>query len=143
MVPNGSPFEADKPEVRLNLAVARVVESGLPLVYLNQVGGQDELVFDGGSFVLNADRSLAVRLPEFRSVLAVTHWTRSNDRWTCAAQKPAPEPARLGGERKLRVLSWGGAFYTQFILEFFRPLNPAMLPDAPTTAPKVVREQGA
>jgi glycosyltransferase involved in cell wall biosynthesis len=59
------------------------------------------------------------------------------------SEVPAPEPARLGGERKLRVLSWGGAFYTQFILEFFRPRNPAMLPDAPTTAPKVVREQGA
>ena len=59
LVPNGSPFEATKEETRLNIAVARVVESGLPLAYLNQVGGQDELVFDGASFVLNPDRSLA------------------------------------------------------------------------------------
>jgi NAD+ synthase len=95
VVPNGSPFEADKPEVRQNLAVARVVESGLPLVYLNQVGGQDELVFDGGSFVLNADRSLAIRMPEFRSAFTVTQWTRGPSGWTCAPQALAPEPARL------------------------------------------------
>src|SRR3954463_9125990 len=50
LVPNGSAFEQDKEDLRLNLGVARVTETGLPLVYLNQVGGQDELVFDGGSF---------------------------------------------------------------------------------------------
>ena len=55
-VPNGSPFEAGKEDVRLTLAAARVRETGLPLIYLNQLGGQDELVFDGASFVLNADR---------------------------------------------------------------------------------------
>ena len=57
-VPNGSPFEAGKEDVRLKLAAARVTETGLPLIYLNQVGGQDELVFDGARFVLNADGSL-------------------------------------------------------------------------------------
>ena len=57
LVPNGSPYWRGKTEHRLNIAVARVVETGLPLIYLNQVGGQDELVFDGASFVLNADRS--------------------------------------------------------------------------------------
>ena len=57
LVPNASPYERDKLAIRQNVAVARVVESGLPLIYLNQVGGQDELVFDGGSFALNADRS--------------------------------------------------------------------------------------
>src|SRR5665213_3185959 len=56
-VPNGSPFEAGKEDMRVQLAVARVSESGLPLIYLNQVGGQDELVFDGASFVLNAERA--------------------------------------------------------------------------------------
>ena len=58
LVPNGSPFERNKDDVRLNLVVARVTETGLPMAYLNQVGGQDELVFDGASFVLNADRTL-------------------------------------------------------------------------------------
>src|SRR3546814_143316 len=57
VVPNGSPFEIDKDDIRLSLAVTRVSETGLPLVYLNRVGGQDEIVFDGSSFVLNADRS--------------------------------------------------------------------------------------
>ena len=57
IVPNGSPYETGKDDRRLSLAVARVVETDLPLVYLNRVGGQDELVFDGASFVLNADRS--------------------------------------------------------------------------------------
>ena len=56
MSPNGSPFVGPKPDLRMNVAVARVTETGLPLLYLNQLGGQDELVFDGGSFVLNADR---------------------------------------------------------------------------------------
>ncbi|MGY9106826.1 MAG: nitrilase-related carbon-nitrogen hydrolase, partial [Alphaproteobacteria bacterium] len=51
LVPNGSPYERDKVDHRLSHTVARVTESGLPLVYLNQVGGQDELVFDGASFV--------------------------------------------------------------------------------------------
>ncbi len=83
LVPNGSPYWRDKTEVRLNLAVSRVTESGLPLVYLNQVGGQDELVFDGASFVLNADRTLAAQLPAFRESLAITHWRRADDGWRC------------------------------------------------------------
>ena len=66
LVPNGSPYWRGKTEHRLNIAVARVVESGLPLIYLNMVGGQDELVFDGASFVLNADRSVGAQLPAFR-----------------------------------------------------------------------------
>ncbi len=59
LVPNGSPFESGKDEVRLNTRGGARHRNGLPLAYLNQVGGQDELVFDGASFVLNADRSLA------------------------------------------------------------------------------------
>ena len=65
VVPNGSPYARDKADMRLSVAVARVTESGLPLVYLNQVGGQDELVFDGASFALNADLSVAAQLPAF------------------------------------------------------------------------------
>jgi NAD+ synthase len=84
--PNGSPFDWKKPDVRLNVAVARVTETGLPLVYLNQIGGQDELVFDGASFVLNADRSLAVQMPAWREGLVLTTWTRGPTGWTCAPQ---------------------------------------------------------
>ena len=82
--PNGSPFDWTKPDVRMNIAVARVIESGLPLVYLNQIGGQDELVFDGASFVLNADRSLAVQMPAWEEGLALTEWTRTDEGWVCA-----------------------------------------------------------
>lgn len=83
LVPNGSPFRRGVAEERMNVAVARVVEAGLPLIYLNQLGGQDELVFEGASFVLNADRSLAQQLPAFREALAVTHWQRDGDGWRC------------------------------------------------------------
>jgi len=84
LVPNGSPYERDKFHVRLNRAVARVLESGLPMVYLNQVGGQDELVFDGGSFGLNADRSLAFQMPAFVENIALTHWQRGPKGWHCS-----------------------------------------------------------
>ncbi len=81
LVPNGSPFERNKDDVRLNLVVARVTETGLPMAYLNQVGGQDELVFDGASFVLNADRTLAVQMPMFEESVALTEWRREGDGW--------------------------------------------------------------
>jgi NAD+ synthase len=84
LVPNGSPYWHGKTEHRLNIAVARVVESGLPLIYLNMVGGQDELVFDGASFVLNADRSIGAQLPTFRETLALTQWQREGGHWCCA-----------------------------------------------------------
>jgi NAD+ synthase len=81
LVPNGSPFERNKDDVRMNLVVARVTETGLPMVYLNQVGGQDELVFDGASFVLNADRSLALQMPMFEEAVTQTEWRRGATGW--------------------------------------------------------------
>jgi len=83
IVPNGSPFDWKKIDVRMNIAVSRVTETGLPLAYLNQIGGQDELVFDGASFVLNADASLAVQLPDWEEALVVTHWERTEQGWHC------------------------------------------------------------
>ena len=83
LVPNGSPWVFGKQDVRSNVAVARVTESGLPLVYLNQVGGQDELVFDGASFVLNADSALAVQLPAWEESLVVTDWEHTTAGWRC------------------------------------------------------------
>ena len=62
---NASPFDSAKSERRMSTAVARTVETGLPLIYVNMVGGQDELVYDGASFALNADGSLASHLPSF------------------------------------------------------------------------------
>jgi len=83
LVPNGSPYHRGKTEERFNIAAARVSESGLPLVYLNQVGGQDELVFDGASFILNADCSLACQLPAFVETVALTTWEKGSDGWAC------------------------------------------------------------
>jgi NAD+ synthase len=83
LAPNASPYERDKLGVRLKIARARVAESGLPLVYLNLVGGQDELVFEGASFVVNADGSLAAQLPTFRSMVARTVWERGANGWRC------------------------------------------------------------
>jgi NAD+ synthase len=84
LVPNGSPYARDKTDVRLSIAVARVTESGLPLVYLNQIGGQDELVFDGASFALNADLSVAAQLPDFVEDIITLRWTKGNDGWRCS-----------------------------------------------------------
>jgi NAD+ synthase len=84
IVPNGSPYWREKGDVRLNIAVARVTEQNLPMVYVNQVGGQDELVFDGVSFGLNADRSLAFQLGGFVETIVTTRWVRAGGTWRCA-----------------------------------------------------------
>jgi NAD+ synthase len=92
---NGSPFEDGKQARRVALGVARVVETGLPFVFLGQVCGQDELVFDGASFVLNADRTLAVQMPYFAEAVTVTEWRREGDTLVCTPQPLPPEPDRL------------------------------------------------
>jgi len=83
IVPNGSPYWRNKDEVRLNIAVARVTEASLPIIYVNQVGGQDELIFDGASFGLHGDRSLAFQLPAFRECVTTLRWERGTDGWRC------------------------------------------------------------
>ncbi|MGJ8528373.1 NAD+ synthase [Maritalea sp.] len=83
LCPNGSPYWRNKQDVRINEVVQRVVETQLPLLYLNQVGGQDELVFDGASFGLNADRSLAFQCKSFEEQLLISDWVREDDQWVC------------------------------------------------------------
>ena len=102
---NGSPFEDGKSGKRVQLGLMRVVETGLPFVFLAQVCGQDELVFDGSSFVLNGDRSLACVLPSFEEALVVTEWTRDGARLVCAPQALPPEPDAL--EEVYRCLTLG------------------------------------
>ena len=86
IVPNGSPFEHDKLDQRLNLAVARVVESGLPLVYVNQIGGQDEIVFDGGSFVVGVDRHVKAQLPAWRECVRPVTFRRNGEGWVAEGE---------------------------------------------------------
>jgi NAD+ synthase len=95
VVPNGSPFETGKLDERVALAVARVVETGLPLVYVNQIGGQDELVFDGASFVLNADRNLAAQAPAFVEDVSLTRWEKGAQGWACVDAPRARVPGNL------------------------------------------------
>ena len=102
VVINGSPFEVDKPDQRLNLAVARITESGLPMAYVNLVGGQDELVFDGGSFVLSADRELKIQMPTFRADQLNTVWSKSDQGWVCAPGEI--EPARDKTDKMLAAV---------------------------------------
>ena len=81
LVPNGSPYYRSKTEIRQNVMVSRVVESGLPLVYLNLVGGQDDQVFDGGSFVLNPGGELVLQMPQFEEDIATCVFKKSADSW--------------------------------------------------------------
>jgi NAD+ synthase len=96
LVPNGSPYRRGVVDERLNIAVARVTESGLPLIYINQACGQDELVFEGGSFVLNADGSLAAQLPNFRECVTTVRCSRGERGWRCEGGAIHPT---LEGER--------------------------------------------
>ena len=81
---NGSPYEIDKDELRIeDVARRRAIDTGIPMAYLNRVGGQDELVFDGASFVINGDGSLAWQMRDFEEQIAETRWTRAGDGWAC------------------------------------------------------------
>jgi NAD+ synthase len=95
LVPNGSPFEVEKFEQRLELARERTSETGLHIAYVNQVGGQDELVFDGGSFVMTGEGTLAHLLPCWRESLVLTRWEQSQGRFRCAGETSWAEPPRL------------------------------------------------
>ena len=81
LVPNGSPYYRNKYDTRLNHMVARRVETGLPLIYLNMIGGQDDQVFDGGSFVLNPGGRLAARLPVFDEAIAHIDFEETEKGW--------------------------------------------------------------
>jgi NAD+ synthase len=83
LVPNGSPYELDKDELRQRLVRARVLETELPLGYLNRVGGQDELAFDGSSFVMHPDGEVVVQMPDWVEDLLITDWARTSDGWRC------------------------------------------------------------
>ncbi len=83
--PHGSPYEIEKDDIRTGeVGSKRVAETGVPLIFLNRVGGQDELVFDGASFVLNGDGTLAHQLPDWEEALVMSDWTRGPDGWRCA-----------------------------------------------------------
>lgn len=96
LVPNGSPYELDKDDKRALLVRSRVTMTGLSMAYLNRVGGQDELVFDGSSFIMHPDGERVVQFPDWEEKLLLTEWTREADGWRCATREshqldPFPE----------------------------------------------------
>jgi NAD+ synthase len=83
LVPNGSPYELDKDDLRQRLVRSRALQTGLPIAYINRVGGQDELAFDGSSFVMHPDGEVPVQMPDWEESLLVTDWARTPDGWRC------------------------------------------------------------
>ncbi|MDP3861249.1 MAG: NAD+ synthase [Phaeovulum sp.] len=92
LVPNGSPYRRGKLDLRMNVTVARVVETGLPLIYLNAVGGQDDQVFDGASFALNPGGALALQLPPFEEVIEHVDLARTPQGWRVVPGQMAAQP---------------------------------------------------
>ncbi|HET9813461.1 MAG TPA: NAD+ synthase [Sphingomicrobium sp.] len=87
LVPNGSPYELDKDDKRYRLVRSRAVETALPIAYLNRVGGQDELVFDGSSFIVHPDGERVVQLCDWDEALLVTDWERTAGGWRCMTRE--------------------------------------------------------
>lgn len=95
LVPNGSPYYRGKVDIRQQVVLRQVIESGLPMIYANQLGGQDELVFDGASFAMNADKSLAFQMSQFEDQVSVSTWKRGADGgWVCASGPMSVIPER-------------------------------------------------
>ena len=84
VVPNGSPYYRGKLDVRHQVAIRQVIESGLPLLFANQLGGQDELIFDGASFAISAEKTLAFQMSQFEEAVVTTLWKRGEEGWVCA-----------------------------------------------------------
>ncbi|MGR3678648.1 MAG: NAD+ synthase [Paracoccaceae bacterium] len=105
LIPNGSPYFRDKMDVRLNHMVARVVETGLPLIYLNMVGGQDDQVFDGATFALNPGGELALRMPVFDETVTHVDLERGHEGWRIIPGEIAPLPDTWEQDYRVMVQS--------------------------------------
>jgi hypothetical protein len=103
---NGSPYEIDKDSLRIDgVAKRRAVAAGVPMAYLNRVGGQDELVFDGASFVVNGDGSLAVQMTDWEEQEVLTNWTKTAKGWRCDQGEIAGQVAQEEGIYSAMVLA--------------------------------------
>jgi NAD+ synthase len=87
LVPNGSPYELDKDDIRYRLIRSRALQTALPIAYLNRVGGQDELVFDGSSFIVHPDGERVVQLCDWEEALLITDWERTPEGWRCMTRE--------------------------------------------------------
>ncbi|UWQ36691.1 NAD+ synthase [Leisingera aquaemixtae] len=105
LIPNGSPYFRNKMEVRFNMMVARAVETHLPVIYLNMVGGQDDQVFDGGSFALNPGGALAVQMPLFDECISHVDLIRTGDGWRVEEGEKAHLPDEWEQDYRVMVES--------------------------------------
>ncbi len=113
IVINGSPWRINKADIRLNVIVARVTETALPMIYCNQIGGQDQLLFDGASLALNADRSLIFQLPAFEEALNTSHWRRHETGWVAPTAHEEVTPSPQGEEALWRACVLGLRDYVE------------------------------
>ncbi|MEZ5685658.1 MAG: NAD+ synthase [Paracoccaceae bacterium] len=104
LIPNGSPYRRRKLELRQNVIVSRVVETGLPTVYLNTVGGQDDQLFDGASFVLNAHGALAVQFAPFEEIVDHVDFTRTPAGWVAEEGRKDPQPGDYEQDYRAMVM---------------------------------------
>jgi len=105
LVPNGSPFRRTADDERMLVSKARVAETGLPMLYVNEVGGQDELVFDGGSFALSSAGEVVMRMPMFEEAFALTTWEKGASGWALVDGPMADWPT--GPEEIYRAMVLG------------------------------------
>ncbi len=105
LIPNGSPYYRNKMEVRQNHMVARTVETGLPVIYLNMVGGQDDQVFDGGTFVLNPGGELALQMPLFEEAMTQLDLERTAEGWRAVEGEKAHLPDEWEQDYHVMVLA--------------------------------------
>ncbi|MBP2549350.1 NAD+ synthase [Neorhizobium galegae] len=106
IVPNGSPYYRGKLDVRHQVALRQVIESGLPLIFVNQLGGQDELVFDGASFGFNADKTLAFQMSQFETGLVIGDWHREGDTWRSTSGPILPIPEKEEADYRACLLGF-------------------------------------
>ncbi|MEM8791156.1 MAG: NAD+ synthase [Pseudomonadota bacterium] len=105
LVPNGSPYHRGKYDIRMQVALNRVVETNLPLVYLNLVGGQDDQIFDGGSFALNPSGRLALQMPFFEEATAPLDVEQRNDGWHLSNGELGPVPGAAETDYRASVMA--------------------------------------
>lgn len=94
LVPNGSPYGRGKTNLRHKVVLKQVEASQLPVVYANQIGGQDELVFDGGSFAMGVDGNITFQMKHFECQIGYSQWIKTQNGWHCAK---GPKDALLDG----------------------------------------------
>lgn len=103
LVPNGSPYFRNKFPIRMHTMVSRVIENGVPMVYLNMVGGQDDQMFDGGSFVLNPGGKLSLQMPVFETGYAHVDFEPTDDGWRAIEGEKALLPDDMAQDYRVMV----------------------------------------